>query len=171
MIQSVCVCIWLNPCLLGPFGRGTTTGDEDNCRTVYFVNGRGNSGRSWRNIQFWYSRWPDYCWSKVEEMETFVRIICLWQRSNECKTKESSSPLWGTANAGCVFYVPSRSSARWGRNCFHSCNWTAGPALYFPGKCSVEQHNFRMISHLPTEFVDQFVTRMREKNWIRRNGR
>ena len=34
----VCVYIWLNPCLLGPFGRDTTTGDEDNCRTVYFLS-------------------------------------------------------------------------------------------------------------------------------------
>ena len=32
----VCVYIWLNPCLLGPSRRDTTTGDKDNCRTVYF---------------------------------------------------------------------------------------------------------------------------------------
>ena len=30
----VCVYIWLNPCLLGPSRRDTTTGDKDNCRTV-----------------------------------------------------------------------------------------------------------------------------------------
>ena len=35
--------------------------------------------------------------------------------------------------------------------------------LYSPGKCSLERHNFRMITQLPTESVDQFVTRLREK--------
>lgn len=111
------------------------------------------------------AKYPDLIFTVL--IFTVTRLLLeqawLWQGSKECKTKGSSSSLWGTPNAGSLLYVPSHSLARWGRNCLHSSNRTAGPVLYFPGKCSLERHNFRMITQLPMESVDQFVTRLREK--------
>ena len=155
---------WFNPCVCLCLVKSVltwsirvgyhTTGDEDNCRTAYFL--------SMAEI---LAEYADLIFTVL--IFTVTRLLleqaCLWQGSNECKTKESSSLLWGTPNVGSVFYVPSRSLARWGRNCLHSCNRTAGPVLYSPGKYSLEWRNFWMITQLPTESVDHFVARWREK--------
>ena len=103
----------------------------------------------------------------MEEMEAIIRIIRRWKRNTKRSTKGSSSPsLWRATNARCLQYVlPGEGETV----------YTVAikqPYQYFTHQVNVpyERHLFRTMAQLPTESVDQFITRLRERADYREFG-
>ena len=69
--------------------------------------------------------------------------------------------MWGTTNARCVFYFPSKPGVR--ENVYKVSIEQLD--RYFAPQVNVpyERHIFRTITQLPTESFDPFITRLREK--------
>ena len=88
----------------------------------------------------------------MEEMEAIIRLIRRWKRGTKRSTKESSSSsLWRTTNATCQYYTYTVAMEQLDQ--------------YFTPQVKVpyERHLFRTVAQLPTQSVDQFITRLRKR--------
>lgn len=93
-------------------------------------------------------------------MKAFVRIICLWQTQHKIKLFFF---IMGDRKCKMCILLSFPLVSQVSQKCLHSCNRTAGPALYSSGKCSVRKAYFRTMTQLPKESVDQFITSLRQK--------
>ena len=98
----------------------------------------------------------------MEEMEAIIRIIRRWKRSAKRSTKESSSPsLWRTTNARCLLYVSGEPGE--GETVYTVAMEQLDQYFTLQVNVPYERHLFRTMAQLPTESVDQFITRLRER--------
>ena len=99
----------------------------------------------------------------MEEMEAIIRIIHRWKRSTRRSTKESSLHCGGPQMQDAYYTFPGAREPGEGETVYIVAMEQLDQ--YFMPQATVpyERHRFRTMAQLPTESVDQFMTRLRER--------